>query len=247
MKNGRSTLVLQSRDRILLRNLAILRILDRRQIERLAGFHSASRVNLRLARLRKAGLIVRYFTATSTGSRRAVYALSKRGAVEVNVTFVPLKWRPDSFLLGNAFVAHQLALNDLYIEASKSGVRWQQPTSPLSATIRLVPDVCIVDDERSFFIEIDLSTETLTVWDQKTAAYLRLATTGEYRSIVPHSHFAVLVVANSDVRLDALRRHIAKQTQKLFWFATLNTIMRQGFWSASWLRATGDIRSLPGA
>jgi hypothetical protein len=94
---------------------------------------------------------------------------------------------------------------------------------------------------------MDLGTETLPVWTEKVAAYLKFAVTGEYRGTVPHSRFAVLVVTDNDSRLAALRRHIAKQTQKLFWFSTLDTIKRQGFWSASWLRATGDDRSLPGA
>jgi hypothetical protein len=247
LQNGREALVLQPRDRLLLRNLALLRILDRRQIEQLAGFHSISRVNVRLARLRNAGLIVRYFTATSTGSRCSIFSLSKRGAHEAETTFVPMRWRPDAFLLGNAFVAHQLALADLYIAASRKEIRWQQPSSPLSPAVRLIPDAYIEDSQRSFFLEMDLGTETLAVWTQKVAAYLKLATTGEFRRIVPHPHFAVLVVADSNVRLMALRRHIAKQTQKLFWYCTLDIIMRQGFWSASWLRATGDDRTLPGA
>ena len=246
MKNGRDAPVLQPRDLLLLRSLAYRRILDRKQIERMVGFHSVSRVNSRLARLRCADLILRYFTATSTGSKRALYALSRQGALEAHAPFVPLKWRPGSVLLGNAFVAHQLALNDVYIAATVEGVRWQQPTSPLSPTIRVIPDAYLADEERSFFVEMDLGTEALPIWTRKAAEYLRLATTGAYRTVIPHTHFAVLIVANDDTRLVTLRRHIAKQTQKLFWFATLDTIMRQGFWSTSWLRATGDAPSLPG-
>jgi hypothetical protein len=247
LKNGGSPLILQPRDLSLLRSLVLLRILDRRQIEQLAGFHSVTRANVRLARLRKAGLIVRYYTATSTGSRRSIYGLTKCGALEAQSPFVPLRWRPDSFLLGNAFVAHQLALNDLYIAVSGNGIEWQTPSSPLSPAIRLIPDAYIADSQRSFFLEMDLGTETLAVWTQKTAAYLKLVITGAYRDIIPHPRFAVLVVTDDDARLEALRRHIAKQTSKLFWFSTLDIIKLQGFWSASWLRATGDNHSPPGA
>ena len=246
MKSGPSNLVLQPRDLVVLRSLALLRILDRRQIEQLAGFHSVSRVNVRLGRLRDAGLIRRYFTATSTGSRRSIYALSKQGAREASAPFVPTKWRPDSFLLGNAFVAHQLALGDLYIVAIGQGINWQQLTAPLSSAVQLIPDALITNAERSFFIEMDLGTETLPVWAKKVSAYVRLALTAGFRSIISHPQFAVLVVADSEPRLEMLRRHIAKQTSKLFWFSTLNTIIGQGFWSASWLRATGDTRSPPG-
>ncbi len=247
LTHGRDALVLQPRDLLILRKLAFLRILGREQIEQLAGFHSTSRVNVRLARLRKAGLVLRYFTGTSTGSRRSVYSLSKRGALASQSPFAPLKWRSDSFLLGNAFVAHQLALNDLYIAASGEGIRWQQPSSPLSPAVRLIPDALVTDAQRSFFLEMDLGTEALPVWTQKASAYLRLAVTGAYRGIIPHPHFAVLIVTDSDARRDSLRRHIAKQTSKLFWFATLDIIKRQGFWSDSWLRATGDTLSPPGA
>jgi len=162
------------------------------------------------------------------------------------VPFVPTKWRPDSMLLGNAFVAHQLALSDLYIVAKQEGLRWQQPTSPLSPAVRLIPDALLANSIHSFFVEMDLGTETLPVWTKKISEYMRLAISSGFRSIISHSHFAVLVITDSEPRLEALRRHIAKQTSKLFWFTTLNTIIGRGFWSASWHRATGDTRSPPG-
>jgi len=246
LKNGYEALALQKRDLLILRNLGLLRILDRAQIERLAGFHSISRVNVRLSKLRKAGLIHRYYTSTVTGSKRSVYSLGKQGAVEVQSPYAPLKWRRDSFVLGNAFVAHQLALNDLYVAASGDGVRWRRPSTMLSPTVRLIPDAYLTDGQLSFFIEMDLGTEALSVWTEKASAYLRFATTGEFRSRLPHSHFGVLVVADSDARLEALRQHIARETSKLFWFSTLDTIKRHGVWSASWLRAIGDDRSPPG-
>ncbi|MES2221677.1 MAG: replication-relaxation family protein [Acidobacteriota bacterium] len=247
MKNGREALILQPRDQLLLHFLAELRILDRSQIERLAGFGSISRVNVRLARLRGNGLILRYFTATSTGSRRSIYALSKQGAREVSTPYRPLKWPSDTIVLGNAFVAHQLTLNDLYIRAMKEGIRWQRPDKPLVPAVPLIPDAYMKDASTSFFVELDLGTEALPVWTRKVTEYLKLAVSGTYLQIIPHSFFAVLIVANSEKRLRSLRQQVAKQTQKLFWFATLETINRQGFWSVSWLRATGDHLSFPGA
>lgn len=247
MKNGREALILQPRDLLLLRFLAQLRVLDRSQIERLAGFGSISRVNVRLARLRGNGLILRYFTATSTGSRRSIYTLSKHGAREASMSHRALKWSPDTIVLGNAFIAHQLSLNDLYISAMKEGVRWQQPAKPLFPSVPIIPDAYMKDASASFFVELDLGTEALQVWTRKVAEYLKLAVSGAYLQIIPHSSFAVLVVANSEKRLRSLRQQVAKQTQKLFWFATLETTNRQGFWSVSWLRATGDHLSLPGA
>ena len=248
MKNGPSSLILQPRDRLLLRNLALLRLLDRRQIEQLAGFHSISRANVRLAKMRHAGLIARYFTATATGSRRSVYALTKRGAAEVHLPHVPLKWKPDSILLGNSFAAHQLALSNIYIDAMRGqNIRWRTFPSPPVPTIPIIPDAAIEGSVQSFFLEMDLGTEPLPVWSRKVEHYLKLAASGAFREIVPHPQFAVLVVTDAEERMHQLRRYIAKQTQKLFWFQTLSTIQRQGFWSASWLRSEGSALSPPGA
>jgi hypothetical protein len=225
----------------------LLRILDRRQIERLAGFSSVSRVNVRLGKLRKAGLVSRYFTGSSTGSRRSLYALTRSGSVAAGAPFIPLKWKSNSFLLGNAFVAHQLALNDIYIEAVfDSGFIWRTFAQPISISIPLIPDAFIETEARSFFIEVDLGTEQLPVWTRKASLYLKLATSGAFSEITAHSRFSVLVVASDESRTHALRRHVSKQTQKLFWFATFDNIMRQGFWSSLWLRSSGEIRSPPG-
>jgi hypothetical protein len=94
---------------------------------------------------------------------------------------------------------------------------------------------------------MDLGTEALPVWSRKVTEYLKLAATGAFREIVSHPQFAVLVVTDTEERMHLLRRHIAKQTQKLFWFQTLSNIKRQGFWSAFWLRSEGSALSPPGA
>jgi hypothetical protein len=226
----------------------MLRLLDRRQIEQIAGFHSVSRANVRLARLRNAGLITRYFTATATGSRRSVYGLTKRGAVEVQLPHVPFKWKPETVLLGNSFAAHQLALSDIYIGATSGlDVRWRTFSVPPVPSIPIIPDTQIETLAQSFFVEMDLGTEPLPIWTRKVTQYLKLASSGAFREIVAHPQFSVLVVTDAEERMHLLRRHIAKQTQKLFWFQTLSTIQRQGFWSASWLRSEGSALSPPGA
>jgi hypothetical protein len=230
-----------------LERLALLRLLDRRQIEQLAGFHSVSRANVRLARLRHAGLVARYFTAAATGSRRSVYGLTKRGAAEVSAMHVPFKWKPDSVLLGNSFAAHQLALSDIYIGAAVGqDVRWRTFLAPQVPSIPIIPDAAIEIPGQSFFLEMDLGTEPTGIWNRKVALYLKLAVSGAFREIVSHPQFAVLVVTDAEERMHLLRRQIAKQTPKLFWFQTLSTIKRQGFWSASWLRPEGSALSPPG-
>ncbi len=92
------------------------------------------------------------------------------------------------------------------------------------------------------FLEVDLGTEALSVWQQKTATYLQLAVSGEFLKRFRQSQFRVLVVANSDRRLANIRSLVAKSTDKVFWFATLESINRDGFWSPVWLRPTGEQR-----
>lgn len=248
MTNGTDRVVLQRRDRLLLEKLGLLRLLDRIQIEQLAGFHSVSRANVRLAKLRRAGLITRYFSATATGSRRSVYALTKPGSAMVCVPDVSFKWRPDSILLGNSFATHQLALSDIYIGAAAGqAIRWRTFPTPLVPSIPLIPDALIETSAQAFFLEVDLGTEPLPVWSRKVTLYLKLAVSGAFREHIARPKFAVLVVTETNDRLEQLRRHITKQTQKLFWFQTLSIIQRQGFWADSWLRSTGETLSPPGA
>lgn len=247
MTIGGKRLVLQPRDRSVLSALALLRVLDRKQVARLAGFTSVTRTNVRLSRLRQAGLITRYFTSSETGSRRAVYTLNRLGAAEIHAPFAPTRWRPDSIILGNAFIAHQLRVADVYIAVAQAGVTWEQPSGTLDSSVSLIPDAFIQTATHAFFVEVDLGTESPKIWSKKIAEYLKFASSGAYKKAIRHPSFSVLVIAETESRLSALRRQTERQTQKLFWFATLETIMGRGFWSASWLRATGDQRSLPGA
>jgi hypothetical protein len=126
-------------------------------------------------------------------------------------------------------------------------IRWRTFPVPPVPSISVIPDAQIESSAQSFLLEMDLGTEALPVWSRKVTEYLKLAATGAFREIVSHPQFAVLVVTDTEERMHLLRRHIAKQTQKLFWFQTLSNIKRQGFWSAFWLRSEGSALSPPGA
>ena len=95
---------------------------------------------------------------------------------------------------------------------------------------------------RAIFLEVDLGTEALAVWQGKTAYYLQLAISGEFQKRFRQQQFRVLVVTNSVKRLQNIRAVVAKITDKLFWFATFESINREGLWSPVWLRPTGDQR-----
>jgi len=52
----------------------------------------------------------------------------------------------------------------------------------------------------------------------------------------------VLVIAHSERRLKSIREVIAAITDKVFWFASLETIYRDGLFASLWLRPRGDER-----
>jgi hypothetical protein len=117
---------------------------------------------------------------------------------------------------------------------------------PLSEAIKLTPDAYFElrssQATRAVFLEVDLGTEALSVWQQKTAYYLQLALTGEFAKRFRQPQFLVLVVATSERRAAHIRATVSKSTDKIFRFTTLENINRDGFWSPVWLKPTGDQR-----
>ena len=84
--NGNNVgIILQDRDRHLLRELAVMRVVDREQAKCVAGFGSTTRANTRLLALTRAGLLRRFFLGTTASGRKALYSLAKRGAELVQV------------------------------------------------------------------------------------------------------------------------------------------------------------------
>src|SRR5215813_8392134 len=114
--NNRRRLVLQERDRHLLRELAVMRIIDREQAKRVAGFGSTTQVNARLLLLTRAGLLRRFFLGTKSGGLKAIYSLSKAGAALVQVPLRGPKRRNGELVVADFFAAHQLAINEIYCE-----------------------------------------------------------------------------------------------------------------------------------
>src|SRR5260370_23416240 len=97
--NNRHGLVLQERDRHLLRELSIMRVIDREQVKCVAGFGSTTQVNGRLLRLTRAGLLRRFFLGTRAGGQKALYTLSTSGAKLVHVPFRGLRRTRDEPLI----------------------------------------------------------------------------------------------------------------------------------------------------
>ena len=250
----RAGMVVQERDRHLLSELATMRIIDREMAKVVAGFNSTRRANARLLQLTHAGLLRRFFVGSIAHGRKAVYTLSQTGSELVAARLGGINRPSGRLVVGDAFVEHQAAINEIYLALKyrplpQRGMqlrRWVTFRQSISEAVKLTPDayieLAVGDTTRALFLEVDLGTEALKVWQQKTAYYLQLAVSGEFTKRFRHQQFRVLVAANSEKRADNIRKTVAKSTDKVFWFATLEIIRRDGFWSPVWLRPTGDQR-----
>ncbi len=252
--NSRRGLVLQRRDRYLLGELGVMRIADREQAKVVARFGSTTRANARLLALTRAGLLNRFFVGSVGAGRKAIYTLSPKGAALLNIEHRGLQRKQGQLLVGDLFVEHQAAINGVYLTIKYRPIPipdirylcWRNFYEPLSESVPLVPDgyfeLGTPVGSRATFLEIDRGTETSRAWEQKTGSYLYLALSGEFSRLFSRPQFRVLVIAKSDRRLGNIRRVIARQTDKIFYLASFDSIHRHGFWAPVWLRPSGDQR-----
>jgi hypothetical protein len=247
-------MVIQERDRQLLRELAVMRVIDREQAKIVAGFGSTTRVNTRLLALTRAGLLRRFFLGTTAGGAKALYALSPKGAEFVGAPVRGPQRRNDAALIGDFFVEHQLAVNGIYCALKSQSIsipgttleRWLGFSQPLTPGIRLIPDgyieITTPGGISAAFLEMDLGTESLKVWREKVRNYLLYALSGAFEKEFHQDRFRVLVVAHSERRLRSIRAAVASMTEKVFWFASLESIWERGLFAPVWLRPQGDER-----
>ena len=252
--NKRAGFLLQDRDRHLLAELGVMRIIDREMTKVVAGFHSTTRANTRLLRLTRAGLLRRFFVGTVGSGQKAVYTLSPKGAAIVSAKLGGIHRPSGRLVVGDRFVEHQTGINEIYTALKypanpHAGLRlhrWLNFRQAISEAIKLTPDAYLEmrvgDSLRAMFLEVDLGTEALSEWQKKAAYYLQLAVSGEFLKRFRQPQFRVIVVANSDKRLTNIRATVVKSTDKIFWFTTFENINRDGIWSPIWLRPTGDQR-----
>ena len=121
---GTNRMIGQSRDRRLLAELSTLRVVDRELAKTVAGFGSTTRANTRLLKLTRAGLLRRFFLG-SGGGRKALYALSEKGALYGGVPMRGPRRPQGAMLVADAFVEHQLAVNSIY--CAVKGHQFQRP------------------------------------------------------------------------------------------------------------------------
>jgi hypothetical protein len=250
---GHSRVIVTPRDLHLFRESTTAKLVDRDMVRSIAGIRSINSANERLVALHRAGLLRRYFIGTEAGGRKALYTLSPKSAALIgHKSFWKFQRPENQVLVGDAFVAHQSAVNWVWIAAKYKTtpdmefLRWLSFDSPISAGIPLGPDgyAEFKKDGAVYpvFFEIDLGTETSRVWQRKVALYLKLAGSGEFQEIFKQPRFRVAVVTVSDLRLRNLRKLVAKSTTRIFFFLNLDTITEQGLNVPLWLRPEGEGR-----
>jgi hypothetical protein len=247
---GTERIILQPRDREFLKELSVLRIVDHEQAMAVAGFGSLSRANKRLRKLTHAGLLRRFFLG-SGGGRKALYSLSQRGAQLADVPARGLRRPQGAMLVADYFVEHQLAINAIYCAVKFSPIslpgiafhRWLAFHETVSPELRLIPDGYVEFHAPAgvvaAFAEVDLGTESLSVWKEKTRQYLQLALSGAYRRVFVLDRFRVLVIARSERRQESIRKTVGAVTEKIFRFGTLENA-RAKFFEPVWLRPVGN-------
>jgi hypothetical protein len=248
--SGNNHLILQPRDFHYFEELAAMRLADCEQSKIVAGFGSTTRANARLLALTRAGLLRRFFLG-SGGGRKAIYALSSKGALAANVLARGPRRPQDALLVADYFVGHQLAVNGIYCALKYGAIpiprvtfhRWLSFFEPVIPGISLIPDGYVEfmtpAGIASCFLEVDLGHESQTIWKVKCQHYLELALSGKYREHFGHERFRVLVIANSERRLHSIRKTVAEMTHKIFRFATLASVTN-GFFAPVWFRPTDN-------
>lgn len=251
--NGRG-IVIQERDRKLLRKVGQhLRVVDREQAKIVGGFGSTTRVNARLLALTRAGLLKRFFLGTTAGGKKALYALSAKGAKLVGLPLRGPQRRNDETLAADFYVEHQLTVNEVYCALKRGPLpqgivfrRFESFFGPIMEGLRLIPDgygeLETPSGIMAVFLEIDLGHEHGPVWKEKVAKYLEFALKDTPDAKRFHRPFRVLVILPTERRLQSIQRVVAEKTDKIFWFANLEAIRRDGLFASVWRRPTGTER-----
>jgi hypothetical protein len=244
--SGNNRLMCEQRDQHLAEELSVMSVIDCEQAKIVAPFGSTTRANARLLKLTRAGVLKRFFLG-SGGGRKALYCLSPKGALAAGVSNRGPRRPQDAVLVADYFVRHQLTVNDIYCALKYRPIatpdvifhRWLGFYAPIVPEVALIPDGYVEFMTPAgispCFIEVDLGHESQSIWKRKTQHYLHIALSGKFREQFHQERFRVLVLANSERRLKSIRKTVAEVTQKIFWFASLESAQK-GFFAPIWTR-----------
>lgn len=233
---GDQVIVVTERDRALCAEVARFGALTREQAVRLGFFRSRTRANERLKKLSDAGYLAIRSQAVSQRGVRFVY-LPGRHLETAGRTRSRLAYSSE------LFVDHQLGLVDARIafERHTTLSRWWTDKELAAISLNLIPDAFVEFSHRGHafaaFIEYDRGTETLARFEQKVRAYLDLAFSGRFERTFNRKFFRLLILTDSVRRLTTLSHMVAKITDRVARFSTLDEMTQHGPMAPIWRRS----------
>ena len=201
-------MILQPRDKEIIKTVYAFRVLSRQQLQKLLGIEGTRRINQRLRKLYDHKYLSRYFLPNIRGSGQAIYYLGSHGAalvadeLGVDLNVIKRKQKATS-RLHELFLSHALGLNDIRIAfnigiANRQGMdleRWIHDSDchqqyHVSAhgkdvTRRFRPDgyfrIVCQGKLYSCFVEFDRSTMTIGRFAGKVHSYIDFGSLGYYQ------------------------------------------------------------------
>lgn len=238
------------------RELAVVSTLDRvrlattRQVQQLHFIGGSKRTNLRrtqavlarLVALRVVARLDRVVGGVRAGSSGYVYSLDVAGQRLASACGpaggrrLRKPWTP-----GGAFVGHQLAVTELYVQLREverkrplalltfdaEPLAWRTFTGIGGARAVLKPDafvrVGLGDYEDAYFVEVDRATQSTTAIARKLGAYRRYFATGREQERLGGVFPQVLFLVPSDQRREVLEDLLTRQAPEVRRLAAVGT------------------------
>jgi hypothetical protein len=238
-----SAMVLTERDRRVIVDVASFQTLTGQQLRRLGHFGSKTRANTTLLRLVRHGYLSRRSLPSVAGTATALYFAGPKSGDVLERPQATVRRKISS--LSDLFVAHQLLITDVRIAflspaAGYEFLRWRTDAELRARNLGLIPDghleYALSGKHFGAFVEIDRGTEDLERWAAKVRSYVLLTRSDSYRHIFGRAFFRVLVITESEGRLQHLRRVTASLTERVFWFTTMDRLRSTGPFDAIWWR-----------
>ena len=248
-KRAGNPMVLTERDRRVIVDIGSFQLLTGQHLRRLGHFHSKTRANATLLRLVRHGYLSRRSLPSVAGTATALYFVGPRAGDVLERPAATVRRKISS--LSDLFVAHQLLITDVRIAfrspvAGYECLRWRTDAELRARNLGLIPDghVEYALDGKHFgaFVEIDRGTEDLERWAAKVRSYVLLTRSDTYRQLFGRAFFRVLVITESDGRLQHLRQVTAKLTDRVFWFTTMDRLRSSGPFDSIWWRPVDATR-----
>lgn len=258
-------IALTGRDIAIMLSVYENRFLRRDQIERLF-FGTTSKCNHRLQALYQHQFLDRLYPPVEFGSSQAVYALDTRGAevvaTKLGISPNQINWTRRHNRVENLFMEHTLGVSEAHVslevalrlreEKDVKLLFWKReaflPKEKIvipdksEKKISLIPDAFfgleLPQGKCYFFVEVDMSTETLDRFKAKIIAYREYWKTGKFNERYNYHNFRVLTITTGPKRLNNLIQVAGNVGTKNMFLFTVSELASSDFLGDIWYRPT---------